>query len=99
MERGTVNVAACAEHPKSLFFPEQTDRQTAAASIRHAIALCDTCPLQEGCLQGAYTRKETFGVWGGVDFHIYYRKKMHPNNPNNRPPWGGRTTVSAARTQ
>ena len=30
------------------------------------IALCQSCLLQEDCLEGAMERNENFGIWGGL---------------------------------
>lgn len=46
----------------NMFFSEQLD------DIRAAKAICQTCPVQEPCLQGAIERREPWGVWGGQLF-------------------------------
>ena len=46
----------------NLFFSEQLDE------IRRAKAICQTCPVQDSCLEGAVTRREPWGVWGGQLF-------------------------------
>lgn len=45
-----------------LFFSEQLD------DIRTAKAICQTCTVQEACLEGAIERREPWGVWGGQLF-------------------------------
>jgi WhiB family redox-sensing transcriptional regulator len=45
-----------------LFFAESMDR------LEEAKALCHTCPLQRACLDGAISRREPCGVWGGKIF-------------------------------
>jgi len=46
----------------ALFFSEQLD------DIRLAKAICAGCPLQSPCLEGALSRQEPWGVWGGELF-------------------------------
>ena len=38
------------------------------AEISYAKALCGDCPVQRACLQGALSRQEPVGVWGGELF-------------------------------
>jgi WhiB family redox-sensing transcriptional regulator len=45
-----------------LFFSEQLD------DIAHAKAICAQCVLIEPCLEGARSRREPWGVWGGQLF-------------------------------
>jgi WhiB family redox-sensing transcriptional regulator len=52
----------CRTNDPELWFAEHT------AHVEHAKALCRTCPLQAGCLQGAIERQEPWGVWGGEVF-------------------------------
>ena len=35
-------------------------------SYQSQIALCQSCLLQEDCLEGAMERNENFGIWGGL---------------------------------
>ena len=46
----------------ALFFSEQLD------DIIRAKALCEVCPVQGACLDGALSRAEPWGVWGGQLF-------------------------------
>jgi len=34
--------------------------------VARAKAICRTCALRTACLSGALTRREAYGVWGGV---------------------------------
>jgi WhiB family transcriptional regulator, redox-sensing transcriptional regulator len=38
------------------------------SDVESAKALCLSCPLQTLCLDGALTRREPWGVWGGELF-------------------------------
>lgn len=60
-----------------LFFSEQLD------DIARAKAVCNTCALQESCLDGALARREPWGVWGGQLFFngkvlAFKRKRGRP---------------------
>ena len=60
-----------------LFFSEQLD------DIARAKAICTTCPVMLPCLEGAQTRREPWGVWGGQLFMNgvilpYKRKRGRP---------------------
>jgi WhiB family redox-sensing transcriptional regulator len=52
----------CREHDAELWFAE------AEAEVEAAKALCRECPIREGCLAGALSRQEPWGVWGGEVF-------------------------------
>jgi len=53
--------SACrAEHDPDIFF--SSDRR----ETRDAKAHCASCLVRETCLEGALTRNERFGVWGGL---------------------------------
>jgi len=45
-----------------LFFAELSHQ------LEQAKTLCSTCPLQRACLEGALSRSEPCGVWGGQIF-------------------------------
>ncbi len=45
-----------------LFFAESQHQ------LDEAKALCRTCPLRSACLDGALSRREPWGVWGGELF-------------------------------
>ena len=60
-----------------LFFSEQLD------DIARAKAICTTCPVMVPCLEGARSRREPWGVWGGQLFMNgvilpYKRKRGRP---------------------
>lgn len=59
-ERPWLTQAACANTPTTLFYPERGEHHSAA------IAVCNTCPVKNECLQWALDNNETFGVWGGT---------------------------------
>ena len=46
----------------ALFFSEQLD------DIARAKAICAKCPVREECFEGAVSRREPWGVWGGQLF-------------------------------
>jgi len=67
-----------------LFFSEQLD------DIATAKAICNTCALQESCLDGALDRREPWGVWGGQLFFngkvlAFKRKRGRPRKDEQIP--------------
>ena len=52
----------CHNADPELFFDESPAR------ISRAKSLCGTCPMQAACLEGARSRQEPCGVWGGELF-------------------------------
>lgn len=67
LDTGTVTQAAghdipCQQEDPELWFAE------APNDVEFAKALCGTCPVQDACLQGALSRREPWGVWGGQLF-------------------------------
>jgi WhiB family redox-sensing transcriptional regulator len=53
------------------------------ADVESAKALCAPCPLRAQCLEGALSRREPWGVWGGqlvVAGEVVARKR-----PRGRP--------------
>lgn len=52
----------CHNSEPELFFDE------AAPRVALAKSLCSTCPMKSACLQGALSRLEPCGVWGGELF-------------------------------
>ena len=67
-----------------LFFSEQLD------DIATAKAICNTCALQESCLDGALARREPWGVWGGQLFFngkvlAFKRKRGRPRKDEQIP--------------
>ncbi|GAB97170.1 WhiB family redox-sensing transcriptional regulator [Kineosphaera limosa] len=67
----------CRAHDGELWFAERPEE------VERAKALCADCPLQVQCLQGALSRREPWGVWGGqlfVQGAVVARKR-----PRGRP--------------
>ena len=52
----------CHNSDPELFFSEKSEE------IADAKTLCAACPVKRECLQGALSRKEPCGVWGGELF-------------------------------
>ena len=49
------------------FFVESTHMsKTNYSKIRQAKRVCDLCVVAEDCLEGAMSRKESQGIWGGT---------------------------------
>ena len=59
--------APCQADP-SLWFPEARTAAGRRAEAEQAKAICRECPFRAACLAGAVTRRELYGIWGGVDF-------------------------------
>lgn len=55
--------ALCRSQPAELWFPE---RGNSAKTVRRAKKICRVCPVRAACLRYALTKKEEFGVWGGM---------------------------------
>ncbi len=67
----------CHSADPELFFSEQP------AVIAQAKALCGSCPMKAKCLQGALSRAEPVGVWGGelFDEGQVIQSKRSPGRP------------------
>lgn len=52
--------AICSQVDPEIFFPVHGESAQAAQRI------CETCPVQQTCLQWALDHNENFGVWGGL---------------------------------
>ncbi len=52
----------CRANNPELWFAESP------ADVEHAKLLCQDCPVQALCLDGALERREPWGVWGGELF-------------------------------
>ncbi|WP_281276664.1 WhiB family transcriptional regulator [Cellulomonas telluris] len=61
-DRMVADLIPCRSNDPELWFAERQ------ADVERAKALCQTCPLIEGCLAGAVERAEPWGVWGGQVF-------------------------------
>ena len=62
--------AACRGMDTAAFFPELvgTNAQQKSAMRRQvavAVAVCDSCPVQQRCLQYAVATRSSWGIWGG----------------------------------
>lgn len=61
--------AACRDADPDLFFgPGREWPKARAARVAEARAYCVACPIRLACLEAARASRETYGVWGGVDF-------------------------------
>jgi len=76
----------CHQADPELFYSE-TDQ-----GITEAKALCGTCPVRNKCLDGALSRQEPCGVWGGqlIEDGVIIERKRRAG----RPP---RQVIAAAR--
>lgn len=53
------------------------------AELERAKSLCAQCPIRAACLDGALSREEPWGVWGG---EIFERGRVIPRKrPRGRP--------------
>lgn len=59
-ERPWMVFGACRGQDPNLFFPDS------ARTAREAVAICNTCPVVEECLDYSLEARERFGVWGGL---------------------------------
>lgn len=57
--------SACRDTDPSLFFPVGTTG-LAVEQIASAKSVCETCDVQEPCLQFALETNQDSGVWGGL---------------------------------
>ena len=71
----------CRENDAELWFAESP------ADVEFAKALCGTCPARVPCLQGALTREEPWGVWGGELFvqGVVVPRKRPRGRPRKTP--------------
>ena len=53
------------------------------SEIAIAKSLCGTCPMNSACLEGALSRGEPCGVWGGELFEdgVVIERKRRPGRP------------------
>jgi WhiB family redox-sensing transcriptional regulator len=52
--------AACRDKPHGWWFP------SVGTNPLRAIAICETCPVRDECLEFALNTKQEHGVWGGM---------------------------------
>jgi WhiB family redox-sensing transcriptional regulator len=55
--------AACSDRTDDLFFPSN---ESDISMVRVAKAVCQSCPVQEECLQYSLATGQTEGIWGGL---------------------------------
>ena len=55
--------AACSDRTDDLFFPSS---ESDISMARAAKAVCQSCPVQEECLQYSLDTGQTEGIWGGL---------------------------------
>ncbi len=67
----------CREEDPEIWFAETP------GGVEFAKALCQTCPLQAVCLDGALERREPWGVWGGELFEA--GRVIPRKRPRGRP--------------
>ena len=61
--------AACRDADLALFFgPGREWPKARGVRVAKARAYCAACPIRLACLEVAQANRETYGVWGGVDF-------------------------------
>jgi len=71
----------CHNSNPEIFFSEKSEE------IAYAKSLCGGCPVKRECLQGALSRQEPCGVWGGELFEygrVIAQKRM-PGRPRLNP--------------
>jgi WhiB family redox-sensing transcriptional regulator len=67
----------CRVNNPELWFAESPN------DVEYAKALCRVCPVQEMCLDGARSRREPWGVWGG---ELFLQGAVIPRKrPRGRP--------------
>ena len=74
---------ACTGADPGLFFgPEIEAPQARVQRVTAAKAVCAGCPVRAACLDGALTRGERWGVWGGADLET---ERIHRSPKATRP--------------
>lgn len=72
----------CRVNNPELWFAESPN------DVEYAKALCQACPVQGMCLDGALARREPWGVWGGELFlqgAVIPRKRPRGRPRKNQP--------------
>lgn len=71
----------CRENDAELWFAESP------ADVEFAKSLCGTCPARAACLEGALSRQEPWGVWGGELFiqGVVVPRKRPRGRPRKHP--------------
>jgi WhiB family redox-sensing transcriptional regulator len=67
----------CHNSDPEIFFSEKVEE------IAYAKSLCASCPVKKQCLEGALSRQEPVGVWGGELFEegVVIAAKRLPGRP------------------
>jgi WhiB family redox-sensing transcriptional regulator len=62
-------LAACRGSAHDLFFPPDTNERKDERSAREQMAkrICAGCAVRVECLEAALDRRESHGVWGGLN--------------------------------
>jgi len=77
MDREVAELLPCRVNNPELWFAESP------ADVEFAKALCQDCPVQALCLDGALARREPWGVWGG---ELFLQGAVIPRKrPRGRP--------------
>ena len=76
-DRFAEDLLPCRANNPELWFAESP------ADVEFAKVLCQACPVQSLCLDGAVDRHEPWGVWGG---QLFLQGKVIPRKrPRGRP--------------
>ena len=69
----------CHSVDPELFFSESQE------ALETAKDLCTACPMRARCLEGAISRQEPWGVWGGEIFDngVVVQTKRQPGRPRS----------------
>ena len=61
--------AACRTSEGALFFPPDVSERKEDRMAREQMAkrICKGCAVREDCLEGALARRESHGIWGGLN--------------------------------
>ncbi len=72
-----VDDVPCQENDAELWFADSPQ------DVEFAKSLCGTCPVRAACLDGALSRREPWGVWGG---ELFMQGQVVPRKrPRGRP--------------
>lgn len=90
---GQAEQVPCRRDP-DLWFAE------APAELERAKALCADCPIKQPCLEGALSRGEPWGVWGGEIFErgAVVARKRPRGRPRKNAAEPARRSVSAQQS-
>lgn len=61
--------AACRGSESALFYPAETAERKELRADREQMAkrICADCAVREECLSAALSRRESYGIWGGLN--------------------------------